>query len=224
VSVKPPDPPVARPALDGGIAVADLGERPSADPSLVVHELRAFDARGAEWKGLVAFREARDGRDTPEEMARALVEVLGEGTGRRAVSALASMQQPIRLFEHGGAAGRGAARSVTREQAAVALPEPADGREPGQGVDGPLQEVMDTYHLPRRVPVSVRLIAYFCVIGIPLPLLWALVLPHTVAVTVALGVVEVVIVFGLLFAIFLSSELTRLPRRRPVQAPSTKGL
>jgi hypothetical protein len=191
---------------------------------VVVHEVRAFDAEGTEWTGLVSFRQVPDGRDTPEEMARALLEVLRHGRRRPAVEALASMDQPIRLFERSGAAGRGTQRSISREQAAVRLPEPADGREPGQGVNGPVQEVMDTYHLPRKVPVAVRLIAYFCLIGIPVLLLWGLGLPHTIAIVVVLAVLEVAIVFGGLFWIFLSKDLTRLPRRQPVQAPSTKGL
>ena len=67
-------------------------------------------------------------------------------------------------------------------------------------------------------------VVYFVAIGIPVPLLWWLVLPHTVAIGVVLGVIELAIVFGGLFAIFRSKELSELPRYRPVQAPSTKGL
>jgi hypothetical protein len=71
--------------------------------------------------------------------------------------------------------------------------------------------------------VPVRLVVYFLLIGLPVPLLW-LALPHTVAVVVVLGVLELAIVFGGLMRIFSSDELARLPRRQPVQPPSTKGL
>jgi hypothetical protein len=87
-----------------------------------------------------------------------------------------------------------------------------------------VEEFLDVYHLPRVLPFPVKLVFFFVLIAFPVPVLWWLVLPHTVAIIVVLMLLELVLVYGGLYRIFLSRELSRLPRRRPVQAPSTKGL
>lgn len=206
------------------LTVADLRDRPSADPSKVVHELSVSDAAGGKWSGRVAFSDVRDGRDTPEQIARALLELVGD-RGGTPTEVLAALDEPVVLFENEQPRVAAPAtidpRSVTPN---ANLPEPADGREPGEATESPLEEALDTYHLPRVVPFPVKLVIYFVLIGIPVPVLWWLVLPHTIAIVVLLALLELAIVFGGLYRIFLSAELTRLPRRQPVQAPSTKGL
>jgi hypothetical protein len=232
MSTERSDPRIDRLAREAGIAVADLGRRRSAVPGLALHEVRVFDETGGEWSGLVTFSDVADGRETPEELARGLVEVAAGQDGRSPARRLASLPQPIRLFRTPAPRPRGATHTIDRDErgdpAAQAayreMPEPADGRAPGQRVEGPVEEVLDTYHLPRFIPFPVRLFLFFVAIAIPVLLLWWLGLPHTVAIVVALAFVELVIVFGGLWLLFLSAELTRLPRRMPVQPPSTKGL
>jgi hypothetical protein len=196
---------------------------------MVVHELRVFDAAGGEWRGRVAFRDTRDGRETPEEIAQALLDLVRDPESTP-TEVLAGLGEPVVLFEDAedGARVRRRGNSPANAPRSAGihrnLPEPADGREPGQKVEGPLEEFLDTYHLPRVVPFPVKLVVYFVLAGIPVPVLWWIALPHTVAVVLLLAVIELAIVFGGLFRIFLSEELTRLPRGEPVQAPSTKGL
>jgi hypothetical protein len=206
------------------LSVAELGERASSEPGKVVHELRVFDAAGGEWSGRVAFRDVHDGRDAPERIASALLGVV-QGREGTPTKVLASLPQPIVLFDgsepRSGAYPADAPRSAAAD---VALREPADGREPGHAPEGALAELLDVYHLPRVVPLPLKLVIYFVLIGVPVPVLWWIALPHTVGVVVGLTLLELALVFGGLFRIFLSAELTRLPRRQPVQAPSTKGL
>lgn len=210
-----------RPADESGLAVADLGRRPSADPETAVHELRVFDPSGHEWRGLVGFSDPHDGRETPARIGDALLDLVGGADSP--LAALASMQQPIRLFERGPTLGRVGAGGTSGAASRGDLREPADGRDPERHFPRPVEDVLDTYHLPRRTPVVVWIVVWCVAIGFPVPLLWWLVLPHTVAITVGLGLLELAIVFGGLLRVFASAELTRLPRRRPVQAPSTKG-
>lgn len=230
----PMDMDTQRPSPDAhGLAVADLGPRRSSDPAVAVHAVRAFDETGGEWSGLVAFSSAAHGRETPEAFARALTDLAG-GDEHPRVARLAALHQPIRLT---GDAARpvapSAAHTIERDERADPesqavyreLHEPADGRRtPDQAVDGPVAEFLDTYQLPRFVPGPVKVAGCFLAIGIAVLVLWWLVIPHGTGWAIGLGLVELALLAGALGAVFLSPELTRLPGRRPVQPPSTKGL
>jgi|SRR6185437_6902222 len=223
-------PPIPEPT---GLAVADLGPRISPDPALEVHAVRAFDETGGEWSGLVAYSSTAHGRETPEALARALTDLAG-GEEHARVARLAALHQPIRLIgEPAPPAPQSAAHTIEYDERADpeaqaafrGLREPADGRRtPEQGVEGPVGEFLDTYRLPRFLPGPAKVAGWFVAIGIVVLLLWWFVIPHTIGWAIGLGLVEVALLVAALRAVFLSPELTRLPRRRPVQPPSTEGL
>ena len=80
--------------------------------------------------------------------------------------------------------------------------------------------VRETYGLPKRIPVPVRI-----AVLMPLPaaiviVLW-LVLPHTPVVIAVLVVAALAVVFGGVWRILASRELSEPPPRRPVRPPST---
>src|SRR4051794_17445891 len=85
------------------LAVADLGPRPCSDPGSAVHAIRVFDSAGEEWSGLVAFRRAADGRDSAEAIARELRAVAASAGAPSPALALASMSEPVQLFDRRGA-------------------------------------------------------------------------------------------------------------------------
>jgi len=86
----------------------------------------------------------------------------------------------------------------------------------------PMRSFLDTYDLPHRVPVAVRvwilmLAAPAIVIG-----LW-FVLPHTVVAVIVVAAVAILVVFGGLARILSARELKELPPRRPMKPPSVGG-
>jgi hypothetical protein len=205
------------------LTIADLGARPSKNAGKVVHEVSVSDATGGVWFGRVSFADARDGRETPEQIARALLELV-QGHQGAPTEALAMLSEPIPLFEGSSRQEVSSAEDPRMTAPAANLSQPDDGSGPQGEAEGPLERILDTYDVPRVVPFPVKLVIYFILIGIPVPVLWWLVLPHSVATIVFLGLLQIVIVFGGLFRIFLSAELTRLPRREPMQPPSARGL
>lgn len=84
--------------------------------------------------------------------------------------------------------------------------------------------VRDTYGLPRQMPVQIRLIGFTILSGIPIPLLWWLVLPKSAVVVGVLTLVELVIVFGGLWRILTARTFHELPRDGAMQPPSTQAL
>jgi hypothetical protein len=79
---------------------------------------------------------------------------------------------------------------------------------------------LDTYGLPHRVPVFVRLAVFMFIPLVVLAVLW-LALPHSAVVVAILTVVTLLVVGGGLWRIMASRELSEPPGRHPVPPPSS---
>jgi hypothetical protein len=82
--------------------------------------------------------------------------------------------------------------------------------------------IKETYDLPDRPPVAVRLWIIPGLITIAALGGW-FVLPHTPAIAGLLVLVVIVAVGAAIMRVMTSRELSELPRRRPVKPPSTGG-
>ncbi|MGH2850275.1 MAG: hypothetical protein ACRDLP_06630 [Solirubrobacteraceae bacterium] len=79
---------------------------------------------------------------------------------------------------------------------------------------------LDTYGLPHRTPVFVRLTVFMFIPAIVLIALWLL-LPHSPAVVAILTIVTLLVVGGGLWRILGARELSEPPGRHPVPPPSS---
>ena len=83
-----------------------------------------------------------------------------------------------------------------------------------------LRSLLDTYGLPHRVPIVMRIAALMLLVPAGLALLWWL-LPHTPLVVALLVLYVLLAVFGGLWLILSARDLDRPPRHNPKPPPST---
>ncbi len=85
-----------------------------------------------------------------------------------------------------------------------------------------MRSLLDAYDLPHRVPAAIRI--WLLMLAVPAVAvgLW-LVLPHTAAVVVLVGLAVLALVFGGLARILNSRQFNEPPARRPAPLPSLDG-
>lgn len=83
-----------------------------------------------------------------------------------------------------------------------------------------ISSIRETYGLPRRVPIVVRIAVFLPIPPAVVIGLW-LALPHTAAVVALLVFVAIAVVFGGVWRILSSHELHEPPPRRPMRPPSS---